>query len=355
MEATLPQQKEKKSSLPDGAAQTLEGRLLCASHASYNISQPYFRGATYLPHTTAKRVSRSINSVLIGYTVDGIVLAFRGTIFDSALDWFQNAAVLLSPGDKKDGIPGSVHVGFYRAVKSLWKGVKSVLLQFLQDHSSPYNNNETQNVYLTGHSKGGALATLAALLMHNDASLPNPTSVITFGSARVGDKQFKVGYESLVKQITFENDLDIIPFLPLSNTDREFMNEKMKDKMDSMLWPKNTKNQKYKWGYQPIGQRKYIQFDNSTYTILDDTDGAYDAERVRKFEEKTFLKYEEFIEAHRSDCEGGYFRAIAPEVCVETKDDVVAIQDEEEYTWMVKEDVAFELEEDAMVTTAIAI
>mmetsp|Transcript_3922 Transcript_3922/g.5204 ORF Transcript_3922/g.5204 Transcript_3922/m.5204 type:complete len:180 (-) Transcript_3922:120-659(-) len=123
----------------------------------------------------------------------------------------------------------------------------------------------------------------------------------------------------------------------------------------SMLWPKNTRKQKYKWGYQPIGQRKYIQFDNSTYTILDDTDGAYDAERVRKFEEKTFLKYEEFIEAHRSDCEGGYFRAIAPEVCVETKGDVVAIQDEEEYTWMVKEDVAFELEEDAMVTTAIAI
>lgn len=70
-------------------AKTLDGRLLCASQCAYNASSPYFEGAGFLGGSTTVELTKGVNSVYIGETMDGIVLAFRGTRTKSPLDWLQ--------------------------------------------------------------------------------------------------------------------------------------------------------------------------------------------------------------------------------------------------------------------------
>jgi len=157
------------------ASQTIDGRLLCSSQCAYEIRSPYFRGSSYRPNTTARRITRGSNSALIGHTTDGITIAFRGTQSNSLLDWLQNAALFLSDVDeKKYKIQGKIHTGFYRGTKSLWKPLKGILKDMLGEAEQ---NGWSQEVYLTGHSKGGAMASIASIFLKRDTSLPDPAYV----------------------------------------------------------------------------------------------------------------------------------------------------------------------------------
>lgn len=204
------------------AATSLHGRLLCASGCAYAIEPPYVQGSGFLAGTQITLLSVGSNSCLVGRTQDGIVVAFRGTQEGvSPLDWLQNAAVFLrrvppgfAPRDSR------VHEGFYDALRNkLGKAIKDVILRLLREDKEGGNENkETMSkirIHLTGHSKGGSLASLYALVMHNDPELPNPQSVCTFGAPKVGNSVFAEHYGRLIEQSTYENDLDIIPFLPL--------------------------------------------------------------------------------------------------------------------------------------------
>jgi len=240
------------SIMNDFVANELDGRLLCASTCAYDIANPYFQGAGYLDGTKIRRISRGVNSVIIGKTIDGIVLSFRGTLVKSPIDWLQNAAVLLTDVDKQ--IPGRIHLGFYKAVKSLWKSIKETTLDWLQEYNNitirPTNittsttaennsgnsnknlaHNESCNtkpkIYLTGHSKGGAMASLAAIFFTNDPNLPDPHYVATFGSARLGDDTFRDHFNQKINQTTYENYLDLIPFLPLADRTMNAMGDDM--------------------------------------------------------------------------------------------------------------------------------
>lgn len=163
-----------QSPLREGVAKTLDGRLICASQCAYNLTQPYFQSAGYRPKTVAKRISRGSNSVLIGMTHDGITIAFRGTQNANPLDWIQNAALFLTPVGDRTGFKGKMHASFYRSTKSLWKPLKEVLMDMLKISKE---EGWKQDVYFTGHSKGGAMASVAALLMKRDGDFPDPAYV----------------------------------------------------------------------------------------------------------------------------------------------------------------------------------
>lgn len=189
---------------------------------AYNESAPYFEGAGYTSGSTTIRLTKGVNSVFVGETVDGIVLAFRGTVTKSPLDWLQNAALFLQRVDK---LPGRVHFGFYRAVQSIWEPTKSAVLEIIQ-------NKTNTTVYLTGHSKGGAMASLAAIFMNRDVDLPNVTRVVTFASAKPGDSSFQRAYNKQVNQTSYEFHLDIVPFLPPSQAFMDAMDDNATDMMD---------------------------------------------------------------------------------------------------------------------------
>ena len=159
------------------AAQTLDGRLLCSTQCAYDIQNPYFRGASYRPTTTLKRITRGVNSCIIGHTSDGISIAFRGSQSqtNSLLDWLQNAALFLTEIDEaKYKVSGKIHTGFFRSTKSLWKPLKNILKEMVAEAEE---NGWSSDIYVTGHGKGGAMASIASVFIRRSNSLPDPKYV----------------------------------------------------------------------------------------------------------------------------------------------------------------------------------
>jgi triacylglycerol lipase len=111
---------------------------------------------------------------------DCLVICFRGTesIRDILVDLRKKRVPFLV-----DGHPcGRVHEGFHEAFESVWENVK----QFIEKQKI----GVSRKVWLTGHSLGGALATLCAAKI---AHLYKGTvaGLYTFGQPRVGDRIFR--------------------------------------------------------------------------------------------------------------------------------------------------------------------
>ena len=85
------------------------------------------------------------------------------------------------------------------------------------DHDA---RDDTWHVFVTGHSLGGALATLFACELGQSASGPGPARDVTvtmynFGSPRVGDGTFCDAYNALVPDsVRVVNRGDLVPTLP---------------------------------------------------------------------------------------------------------------------------------------------
>ena len=117
------------------------------------------------------------------------VLVFRGTT-GGMTNWLFNLDMLPCPWPAG----GKVHRGFSRLIRSVWESIDAAL----QEVSKP--------LFYTGHSLGGALATLAA-------SLNPPHAVYTFGAPRIGDAAF-AGPLADVPVFNVFNPQDIVTHLP---------------------------------------------------------------------------------------------------------------------------------------------
>ena len=85
--------------------------------------------------------------------------------------------------------------------------------------SNPDLELDNADVYITGHSLGGALATIAALDIARKNKLNNPINLYTFASPRVGDNTFADKFNEFVskdkiKAFRFANSEDIVPKVP---------------------------------------------------------------------------------------------------------------------------------------------
>ncbi|MEO6217611.1 MAG: lipase family protein [Sphingomonas sp.] len=123
------------------------------------------------------------------------IIAFRGTQADSFRDLITDATFILENWDR----PGRVHSGFSAALSSILAPIESWL-----------RDTNPSRLLLTGHSLGGALATvLAARLVDGD----RPIELVTFGSPRVGDEALVASLGSLAVR-RYVNCTDAVALLP---------------------------------------------------------------------------------------------------------------------------------------------
>ncbi|MEZ6038475.1 MAG: lipase family protein [Planctomycetota bacterium] len=118
---------------------------------------------------------------------DCAVLVFRGTA--SLRDWLVNVRAVRRSWRG----PGRVHYGFRRALLRIWDQLEGPLA------AAP------RGLFFTGHSLGGALATLAA-------TLHAPLATYTFGAPMVGDRAFVDALPSGLHRVV--NGRDLVPQLP---------------------------------------------------------------------------------------------------------------------------------------------
>jgi hypothetical protein len=198
------------SSLP------IVARLLLAARQAYEIEAPgpVSSGAPYdkigwlsAPTGFATGADR-IDAALIGQTASEIIVAFRGTLPPTPdspdkrqvlLDWLSDFDAIPVHGDN---LPGLVHQGFLDALNALWPDVADEV-------------RSGKPIYFTGHSKGGALANLAAARWTAENVGKTPPFVTTFAAAKPGDADFQVAYDELVPHsLRYEYQDDIVPHLP---------------------------------------------------------------------------------------------------------------------------------------------
>ena len=106
-----------------------------------------------------------------GYLLKGAdahVLSFRGTQVTEKSDVLAD----LKAGKNVEASGGKVHVGFKDELNKLWPAIEKAVASI-------------DILYVTGHSLGAAMATIASGRMQSKV-----LALITFGSPRVGNKEY---------------------------------------------------------------------------------------------------------------------------------------------------------------------
>ncbi len=128
--------------------------------------------------------------------IDDVVVVFRGTEPDEWNDVKANFDVTKSVAETV----GWVHRGFKYEVDDLWPRLEQALV------------SNCRTLWFTGHSLGGAIATICAGRCKLSVIRSNPRALFTYGAPRVGNKRY-VNYVKL-EFYRWVNNNDIVPRVP---------------------------------------------------------------------------------------------------------------------------------------------
>ena len=118
------------------------------------------------------------------------VLSFRGTEVSQKSDVLAD----LKAGKNIEACGGKVHVGFKGEINKVWPAIEKAVAGI-------------DTLYITGHSLGAAMATIAASRVQSKV-----TALVTFGSHRVGNAEF---VDSLtVTHYRVQNNCDDVTKVP---------------------------------------------------------------------------------------------------------------------------------------------
>eukprot|EP00854_Cymbomonas_tetramitiformis_P002630 gene2630-3395_t len=138
-----------------------------------------------------------------------VVVAFRGTVESSIKNWAENLDVW-STNPYKEFPDVYVHGGFYNSYQHALRA---------QIHAALDNISVDVPVIVTGHSLGGAIATVCAFDL---AQTRKVAAVYTYGQPRVGNFDFAHKYKELVpNHFRVTHNQDLVPHIPLLKMGRE--------------------------------------------------------------------------------------------------------------------------------------
>lgn len=204
---------------------------------------------------------------------DEIVIAFRGTIglgagISGYFDWLNN----FQAARVSDPLLGNVHFGFHNAMfdrqtsNNVWEALWQAMLRLRAQ-----NALDGRKIYITGHSKGGALALFAAARLKKEFGITT-SAVYTFESPRAGTVDFARRYGELgIPTFRFENRGDIIPHMPPEADENEILAALGLPALTVSWWDP----------YVAVGTLGYIDWDNKLRFA--DESAEFKAKRSREF------------------------------------------------------------------------
>lgn len=220
--------------------------------------------------TPGEIVRHEINAAILVEIPDGVILAFRGTD-GSPQDWLHNI-FLISINSLKDGkiYAGGRHYGFSQSLETLSQ-------QIIEDPLwRSLKNQENKTLYITGHSKGGALATGATVDFNKGFS--GKKVIYTFEAARffTAEAVEDEANKPLLNRIwRFEYQNDLVPHVPLGEiTYNYLLNLKAErgrfiDNKDVFDWLTEKLNLPSDWleknniNFRSAGRLAYVDDDNN--------------------------------------------------------------------------------------------
>eukprot|EP00903_Cladosiphon_okamuranus_P006675 g6516.t1 len=158
----------------------------------------------------------------IAATEDYIAVVFRGT--QEGADWWTNLKFL----HRHFPSLGRVHEGFSEGLDTVWIG------EGMLDKLKEMYGESPRPIFVTGHSLGAALATIAAARLAVDHDLPFK-ALYTMGSPRVFDRTGAQSFDNwmnhgaLLSQKSFRgvNNNDIVPAVPPEFSDYQHVGTKI--------------------------------------------------------------------------------------------------------------------------------
>jgi hypothetical protein len=296
-------------------APTLDGRLICACNCSYQIdgsgtlptdpADRFYSGAGFIkaPKTF---LADTINACLVETNPDGVVLAFRGTLtfdihdFDSMRDWLNDfTAELVHPDWLPDDSPARVHKGFLATLEILRLLGALDEVNFQLQAAGP-----GAQLFITGHSKGGGVAPLAALRFWTKNQ--TPSQVITFAAPRVGNRAFADVYNNArIISTRYEFQDDIVPHVPPRIGG-------LVDQLKKIPWIGSKFENIPLADYESVGLLRFIDWSNEIEADSLQLENQRDLHLVFIIWRQQF---DQFRADHSIDCNGGepgYMSTVCP-------------------------------------------
>ncbi len=172
-----------------------------AARLAYNSAGECTALCSQWGFTSHHFIDRRETQCLVMGNANAIVVSFRGTEPGKLKDWMSDFDTQFCNGPF-----GKVHNGFHQALARVWDELNQCVTEF---------QNRGQSLWVTGHSLGAALATLAAARWRE---VDKPVhGLYSFGGPRVGDRVFERAFDQDFgsRNFRFVNNTDLVTRVPL--------------------------------------------------------------------------------------------------------------------------------------------
>lgn len=164
----------------------------------------------------ARDFSKDIEAyVFSSETSQDVIIGFRGSevgIGNGALkDWLKTDFNIGNGWFPGETIKGNVSMGFLEGMYGIWHPNESGLKRKLEEDSM-----KGKRIWLTGHSHGGAMATLLGALLHERGY--DVAGIYIFGTPRIASWEFKESFNRVLGSRTIHiiNQQDPFPHNPVN-------------------------------------------------------------------------------------------------------------------------------------------